>query len=131
MHSTEPCDAELGQLSSSLSSLSQDQQPGNHSEISEVQDAELRDQNLHKPHNTVELKEQTKTLPVINTVQDRELRQELTLPESIRTYIVNSLIPSFMDQRAGNQFAVALLLSERDYQNINKVKLSPSDIDGK
>ena len=130
MHSTEPCDAELGQLSSSLSSLSQDQQPGDHSEITEVQDAELGDQNLHKPHNTVELKEQIKTLPVINTVQDRELGQELT-PESIRTYIVNSLIPSFMDQRAGNQFAVVLLLSERDYQNINKVKLSPSDINGK
>ena len=129
-NSSEPCDAELGQLSSSLSSLSQNQLPGDHGEITDVQDVELGDQNLRIPHN-VELKEQTTALPVINTVQDRELGQELTLPESIRTYIVNSLIPSFMDQRAGNQFAVVLLLSETDYQNINGLKLSPSDINGK
>ena len=91
-------DTELGQLSSSLSSLSEDQQSYcDHNEIAEVQ-------NLHISHNIIQNaqsvnKEQAKTLPVINMPQ--ELRQGLTLPESIRTYIVNNLIPSFMDQHAG------------------------------
>ena len=121
-------DTELGQLSSSLSSLSEDQQSyRDHNEIAEVQ-------NLHISHNIIQNaqsvnKEQAKTLPVINMPQ--ELRQGLTLSESFRTYIINNLIPSFMDQRAGNQFAVVLLLSETDYQNINEVKLSPSDINGR
>ena len=127
-HSTELSDT---QLSSSPSSSSQD-----HNEITEIQDAQLGEQNLHisVPHDTqytVEGKQQIKTLPgpVLNTVLDREALN--ALPESIRTYVVESLIPSFMDQRAGNQFAVVLLLSETDYQNINEVKLSPSDINGK
>ena len=126
-HSTELSDT---RLSSSPSSSSQ-----GHSEITEIQSAQLGEQNLHisVPHDTqdtVEGKQQTKTLPgpVLNRVQDREA---FALPESIRTYVVDSLIPSFMDQRAGNQFAVVLLLSETDYQNINEVKLSPSDINGK
>ena len=129
-HSTELSDT---QLSSSPSSSSQDY--GGHSEITEIQGAQLGEQNLHisVPHDTqdaVEGKQQTKTLPgpVLNRVQNREA---FALPESIRTYVVDSLIPSFMDQRAGNQFAVVLLLSETDYQNINEVKLSPSDINGK
>ena len=130
-HSTELSDT---QLSNSPSSSLQDY--GDHSEITEIQGAQLGEQNLHisVPHNTqdtVEAKQQIRALPVLNMVQDRELRQAFSLPESIRTYVVNSLIPSFIDQRAGNQFAVVLLLSETDYQNINGVKLSPSDINGK
>ena len=132
-HSTEPCDTELGQLSSSLSSLSQDdQQLRDHRFCiaTEIQDAELGKQTLHIPHvqYSVELGELTDTLPVTNIVQSS---MQLTLPQSIKTYIANILIPYFMDQRAGNQFAVVLLLSKTDYQNINKVKLSPSNIDGK
>jgi hypothetical protein len=135
-HSTELSDT---QLSTSPSSSSRDY--GDHNEITEIQGAELGEQNLLIPqcqnnntiivHDSVELEEQAKTLPVVNMVQDGELRQGFTLPEHIRTYIAESLIPSFIDQRAGNQFAVVLLLSETDYQNINEVKLSPSDINGK
>ena len=136
-HSTEPCDTELGQLSTRFSSLLRDeQQPGAHdfSYITEAQGAELGEQNLiqiQQPRKIVELEEQTHTSPVTNSALSSELEQELTLPPSIKTYIVDILIPYFKDQRVGYQFAVVLLLSEVDYHNISEVKLSPSDTDGK
>ena len=135
-HLTEQYDTELGQLSSSLSSLSQDEQQPGHgahdfSYVTEAQPIELGEQNLQQPQTIVELEEQIDTSSVTNSAQSSELEQELTLPLSIKTYIVDILIPYFKDQRAGNQFAVVLLLSEAEYHNINEVKLSPSDTDGR
>lgn len=53
------------------------------------------------------------------------------LPLNVKSYISDIVIPYFMDQRAGFQFAVVVLLSETDFQNLNKVKLIPSGVDGK
>ena len=53
------------------------------------------------------------------------------LPSNIRTYITTRLIPDFARQRVGYQFAVVMLLSESDYQNIEKIKYDPSNDQGK
>ena len=53
------------------------------------------------------------------------------IPDHITSYIADFIIPSFKDQRNGNQFAVVLLLSNDDFKSIDKVKLVPSDDDGK
>ena len=53
------------------------------------------------------------------------------LPSNIRTYITTRLIPDFARQRVGYQFAVVMLLSESDYQNIEEIKYDPSNDQGK
>ena len=50
---------------------------------------------------------------------------------TIRAYIADVVIPMFMGQRNRYQFAVVILLSKKDCQNISKVRFIPSDHQGK
>ena len=96
-HSTEPCDTELGQLSSSLSSLSQDYRP-------------------------VES----------DGPEDYKERPVVHLPYQLHNFVVQKIIPYFNDQRlTAYQFAVVVLLSESDFDNICQTNFTPSDIWGR
>ena len=51
----------------------------------------------------------------------------IKIPSNIRNFITTRLIPDFADQRLGYQFAVVMLLSESDYQNIEEIKYKPCE----
>lgn len=69
------------------------------------------------------------TVPVFYINQERSLTP---LPDNFHSFIVNTVIPSFNDQRTtAFQFAVVLLLSENDCSNINQMTFVPSDALGR
>ena len=64
-------------------------------------------------------------------VTDRE-RCAVLLPLNFNHFIVTKVVPYFKDQRAtGYQFAVVLLLSEYNMNNINQTTFTPSNLWGK
>ena len=66
----------------------------------------------------------------LSSEESSEEDSEPKLPSNISTYITDHLIPKFVDQRNGFQFAVVILLSEKDYQNIKEMSYTPSDEQG-
>ena len=59
-------------------------------------------------------------------------RQVTHLPRNFRNFIVQKIIPYFIDQRlTAYQFAVVVLLSEDDFDNICWTRFSPSNFWGK
>ena len=59
-------------------------------------------------------------------------RQATHLPRNFRDFIVQKIIPYFIDQRlTAYQFAVVVLLSEDDFNNICRIRFSPSSFRGK
>ena len=59
-------------------------------------------------------------------------RQVTRLPHHFRDFVVYKIIPYFNDQRMfAYQFAVVVLLSEDDFDNIRQTRFTPSDFWGK
>ena len=69
------------------------------------------------------------TTPIISNEQERP---NIRLPYEFNDFIIQKIIPHFKDQRIKNyQFAVVLLLSEKDFKNINRTIFNPSNTSGK
>ena len=63
--------------------------------------------------------------PVFKTNHKRAI---LPLPKNFQDFIIDIIIPSFKEQRStGNQFAVVVLLSEKDFNNIFSATFVPSN----
>ena len=63
-------------------------------------------------------------IPVVNFNQKRAI---LPLPRNFSNFIIDTIVPLFKEQRlAANQFAVVVLLSEEDIDNICSTRFVPS-----
>ena len=63
-----------------------------------------------------------------NKSEDRSL---IPIPDNFHDFIINSVIPSFNKQRLSDfQFAVLLLLSEKNLENLARMTFNPSDLCG-
>ena len=67
--------------------------------------------------------------PTVRVNQERPVTQ---LPSNFYDFIIDKIIPDFIGQRSkGYQFAVVVLLSENDFDNISQTSFTPSDCSGK
>ena len=131
-HLTEPCDTELGQLSTRLSS------PGNTTyHECRVSPSSLESglfELTNRPFKGVKFPTHEIFMLVECDGPEDYLNQERSvtqLPQQFHDFAVQKIIPSFNSQRlVSYQFAVVLLLSESDFKNINQTSFIPSDLWG-
>ena len=65
--------------------------------------------------------------PAFNVNRERPVTR---LPHQFQDFVIQKIVPYFNNQRERYQFAVVMLLSESDFNNINQIRFNPSDFWG-